>query len=74
MPGGDRTGPAGAGRMTGRAAGFCAGNDVPGYLDRAARGGRGRYGRRRSRWLWIAGIIPGCVYLISRLAKRTRTP
>lgn len=31
MPRGDRTGPEGAGPMTGRAAGLCAGNDAPGY-------------------------------------------
>lgn len=44
MPGGDRTGPWGAGPMTGRGAGFCAGYDVPGYMNPAyGRGfGRGR--------------------------------
>jgi len=31
MPGGDRTGPAGMGPMTGRAAGYCAGFSVPGF-------------------------------------------
>ena len=31
MPGGDRTGPMGAGPMTGRAAGYCAGYSMPGY-------------------------------------------
>jgi len=39
MPGGDRTGPAGMGPMTGRAAGFCAGSNAPGYATRG--GGRG---------------------------------
>jgi len=39
MPGGDRTGPAGMGPMTGRAAGFCAGYPVPGYANPV--GGRG---------------------------------
>ncbi len=33
MPGGDGTGPAGMGPMTGRAAGFCAGFPVPGYMN-----------------------------------------
>ena len=33
MPFGDRTGPAGLGPMTGRAAGFCAGYPVPGYMN-----------------------------------------
>ena len=42
MPGGDRTGPWGAGPMTGRGAGFCAGYDVPGYMNPAYGGGFGR--------------------------------
>ena len=33
MPGGDRTGPSGLGPMTGRAAGYCAGYPVPGYMN-----------------------------------------
>lgn len=33
MPGGDGTGPRGMGAMTGRAAGYCAGNSVPGYMN-----------------------------------------
>jgi hypothetical protein len=36
MPFGDGTGPAGLGPMTGRAAGFCAGYPVPGYMNPAA--------------------------------------
>jgi hypothetical protein len=39
MPRGDGTGPAGFGPMTGRAAGFCAGYNTPGYMNPA--GGRG---------------------------------
>ena len=39
MPGGNRTGPVGAGPMTGRAAGFCAGFGMPGYANPV--GGRG---------------------------------
>lgn len=31
MPRGDRTGPNGAGALSGRRMGFCAGNNVPGY-------------------------------------------
>jgi hypothetical protein len=46
MPGGDRTGPWGAGPMTGRGVGICAGYDVPGYMNPAFGhgfgGGRGR--------------------------------
>jgi len=33
MPGGDGTGPAGLGPMTGRAAGYCAGYPVPGFMN-----------------------------------------
>jgi hypothetical protein len=44
MPRGDRTGPAGAGPMTGRAAGYCAGYSVPGYINPRRGYGRG-YGR-----------------------------
>ena len=48
MPGGDRTGPMGMGPRTGRAAGFCAGYDVPGYANPAyGRGGGMGWGRGR---------------------------
>ncbi len=52
MPGGERTGPMGQGPMTGRAAGYCAGNAVPGAASTpggrgfGGGGGRGRRGRR----------------------------
>ncbi|HOP06569.1 MAG TPA: DUF5320 domain-containing protein [candidate division Zixibacteria bacterium] len=49
MPGGDKTGPLGEGPMTGRGAGYCSGNDQPGYMSNwgAGRGGGfGRGGRR----------------------------
>ncbi len=38
MPLGDGTGPNGMGPMTGRAAGFCAGYNAPGYANPAVRG------------------------------------
>ncbi len=38
MPRGDSTGPMGMGPMTGRGAGYCAGYNMPGYLNNA--GGR----------------------------------
>lgn len=41
MPGGDRTGPEGIGPMTGRAAGYCAGNNAPGHMNTYGGGGRG---------------------------------
>jgi hypothetical protein len=57
MPGGDRTGPWGLGPRTGRAAGYCAGYNMPGYGNTGygrgfgrglGRGlGRGFYGRGR---------------------------
>ncbi|MHC4199744.1 MAG: DUF5320 domain-containing protein, partial [Planctomycetota bacterium] len=45
MPRGDGTGPAGTGPMTGRAAGFCAGYPVPGFMNPTP--GRGFAGRGR---------------------------
>ena len=50
MPGGDGTGPGGVGPMTGRAAGYCAGYPMPGFMNpilgRGFGFGRGRgFGR-----------------------------
>ncbi len=53
MPGGDGTGPAGMGPMTGRAAGYCAGYPAPGYT--SFGGGRGFWGWGRGGgggWGW----------------------
>ena len=48
MPRGDGTGPNGMGPMTGRAAGFCAGYNVPGYMNSVAGRGFGMgFGRGR---------------------------
>ena len=65
MPWGDRTGPLGAGPMTGRGAGYCAGYPVPGYANPIGRfaafgfgrgfGGRGRGFRH---WFYATGM-PG---------------
>lgn len=59
MPRGDRTGPRGAGPMTGRGAGYCAGYDVPGYAN--PFGGRflGRGGGRGWRNMYYATGLPG---------------
>lgn len=52
MPFGDRTGPLGQGSRTGRAAGYCVGNNNPGsmtfnsYRGRGIGGGRGGFGFR----------------------------
>jgi len=62
MPGGDGTGPAGMGPMTGRAAGYCAGYPVAGYMNPV--GGRGFWGRGRGRgggrgwrnWFYATGL------------------
>ena len=62
MPFGDGTGPAGMGPMTGRAAGFCAGYPVPGYMNPI--GGRGYWGWGRGggwgrrNWFYATGL-PG---------------
>jgi hypothetical protein len=48
MPFGDGTGPVGQGPKTGRGAGYCAGNGMPGYANPVPRRGfRGRGGRGR---------------------------
>ncbi len=61
MPFGDGTGPAGLGPMTGRAAGYCAGYPVPGYMNPIpGRGffgkgfGGGGWGRRN--WYYATGL------------------
>lgn len=54
MPGGDRTGPARMGPMTGRAAGYCAGYSVPGFANPIFKPGVG-FGRgfgRGGGWGW----------------------
>jgi len=62
MPGGDRTGPMGMGPMTGRAAGYCVGNQVPGYTStpggagRGFGGGGGRGGRGRRNRFYATGL------------------
>ncbi len=68
MPRGDGTGPAGLGPMTGRAAGYCAGYSVPGFLNpysgRFLGAGRGFLGLQIGRgrgyrnWYYATGL-PG---------------
>ena len=50
MPFGDGTGPMGLGPMTGRAAGYCAGYGMPGFMNPIP--GRGFWGRG-------ATVLPG---------------
>jgi len=62
MPGGDRTGPTGAGPMSGRAAGLCAGYGVPGYANPVGGRGVGFWGAGRGRgggWGRGRGYGPG---------------
>ena len=47
MPRGDGTGPGGMGPMTGRAAGYCAGYSVPGFMNPVGGRGFGGWGRGR---------------------------
>ena len=62
MPRGDGTGPGGLGPMTGRAAGYCAGYSVPGYMNPSGgRLGLGfGYGRGLGRG-YRRGFVPGYV-------------
>ena len=58
MPLGDRTGPDGMGPMTGRAAGFCEGYSVPGYMNHPSGRGGG-FGRGFGRGFgWRRAVYP----------------
>ena len=62
MPAGDRRGPRGMGPMTGRGAGFCAGNNMPGYMNPGfgyIAYGRGAFGGRGHRHWYYATGQPG---------------
>ena len=84
MPRGDSTGPLGMGPMTGRAAGFCAGYQMPGFFNNApgrgmgtgfGRGvhleGRGVGFRRRNRF--FAADAPGRTQFGSFAASSQQT-
>jgi hypothetical protein len=59
MPAGDRTGPDGAGPVTGRGLGYCTGHAAPGYAHPGPGRGFGRgWGRGRGRGRGWAG--PAC--------------
>lgn len=73
MPGGDRTGPAGAGARTGRGRGYCSGSETAGWTKSPGWGGRftrgwgagmgfggGGRGRRWRHWARATGL-PGWV-------------
>jgi len=61
MPGGDGTGPAGLGSMTGRGAGYCAGYEAPGFMTGMPGRGFGRWpggggGWGRRNWFYATGL------------------
>lgn len=60
MPGGDGTGPGGMGPMTGRAAGYCAGYPVPGFMNPIPGRGFWGWGRGggwgRRNWFYATGL------------------
>jgi hypothetical protein len=60
MPAGDGTGPVGLGPMTGRAAGYCAGYRVPGFMNPVP--GRGFWGRPRSLYSGPVGAYGAGAY------------
>jgi len=70
MPGGDGTGPGGLGPMTGRAAGYCAGYPVPGFMNpipgrRFWGWGRGWAGSAYGAGLpgWPGGVVVSPSYM-----------
>lgn len=62
MPGGDRTGPMGAGPRTGRGMGYCSGYNWPGYTNpgSGSRSGFGFGGRGWRNRFYTTGV-PGWV-------------
>ena len=74
MPKGDRTGPQGAGPMTGRAAGYCTGYPVSGYMNPVPGYGRG-WGRGRGRG-WRRGrfIYPAPAVVVQPAYPVAQTP
>lgn len=59
MPGGNGTGPNGMGPMTGRGAGYCSGNQAPGWANLV--GGRGAglgFGAGRGRRMGLSAAGP----------------
>jgi len=58
MPAGNKTGPQGMGPRTGRGAGYCAGNDSPGYANQGFGSGYGSgFGRGFGRGMFGRGMF-----------------
>ncbi|MBN1365004.1 MAG: DUF5320 domain-containing protein [Syntrophaceae bacterium] len=81
MPRGDGTGPMGMGPLSGRMAGFCAGYNMPGYMNSISgrgigmgwgRGGRGGGFGFRNRF-YTTGV-PGWAFYGSSMAAPYRNP
>lgn len=80
MPKGNGTGPLGMGPITGRAAGFCAGYNMPGYMNNEPGHGYGiGFGRRKNffgdgfgrRNRFFATGIPGQARFVRENAPNT---
>ncbi|MEM3405414.1 MAG: DUF5320 domain-containing protein [Candidatus Pacearchaeota archaeon] len=77
MPGGDGTGPLGEGKMTGRGLGYCAGFNMPGYINnfpclRFGLGFRRGFGRRSFRARRMQQIIPITNYPIKMTKEQEK--
>ncbi len=76
MPRGDGTGPQGLGSMTGRAAGYCGGSGMPGYVNAAPGrpfgGGFGRGPGFRGAGIGSAGRGYRCRFFASGIPARGR--
>lgn len=71
MPRGNKTGPTGLGPLTGRKAGYCSGNLVPGlaigFFRRRMLNG---IGRRNGRFSRFVGLIPPVTYVVYRVIRK----
>lgn len=75
MPRGDGTGPLGMGARTGRAAGYCAGSEMPGYrhpVPGRGSGGWGGGGGRGWRHIFHATGLPGWMRFGGKEALKSR--
>ena len=69
MPRGNKTGPTGDGPMTGRAQGYCTGNNQPGFTDNQGNPGQGfgrgfRMSPRRISVLTFKNLVFRTIFII----------